>query len=375
MMLSRATRSLFLLLALTIPAAATTADAGGNSGAPPPVTPTQVTLQKHFPEWYAAATAEFGWRLFLDGKWAALPAVLPPRVIVLVHGLDEPGKLWRSLAPALAAKGYTVCEFRYPNDQAVRPSAAYLLHSLVELRRRGATDIVIVAHSMGGLVSREMLTSPTLGYAAVAKDAQIPRVRRLIMLGTPNHGSPLARVRFAVELRDQWLHLVNGEGHVLSAFADGTGEAAADLTPGSNFLEDLNGRPLPRDVKLTIIAGVASPVTPETLAELARVNRNEPDIAKRSTMEQFRQSLTEVADGVGDGCVSVVSAKLDGVTDFITVPGTHLSMIRNVLAGSNRIPPAVPLVLERIAAEWPEFTTKPFLSTNSTNVTNPSKTP
>jgi hypothetical protein len=54
-----------------------------------------------------------------------------------------------------------------------------------------------------------------------------------------------------------------------------------------------------------------------------------------------------VSDGLGDGLVTVESTRLDGV-DHRIVPGTHLSMIRNILADSDNIPPAIPLILENL---------------------------
>lgn len=321
---------------------------------PAPATPLQQRLQKYFPALYAQATAEFGWRAWHEGTWQALPQELPTRLVVLVHGLDEPGKLWRSLAPALAEKGYAACELRYPNDQPPRASAAFLLQALAELQVHGTREVIIVAHSMGGLVSREMLTNPDFDYAGWRQEGLVPTVQHLIMLGTPNHGSQLARGRFFVEIRDQWLRLANGDGHLLSGLVDGTGEAGKDLLPDSPFLRELNARPLPKTVALTIIAGVASPVTKATVDQLATEAKAEPDSVKRQALEKLQAGVAQVADGVGDGCVPVKSAQLDGVTDFVTVPGTHLSMIRNVLAGSERIPPGVPLVLERLGRRWPQ---------------------
>ncbi len=324
------------------------------TGDPPePVTTTQKRLKRLFPETYAKAAAEFGWRQFAGGKWGVLPEQMPERAVVLVHGVDDPGKVWMNLGPAVAKTGYTACEFRYPNDQPIRASAAYLLHSLAELRARGVKEVVIVAHSMGGLVSREMLTNPEIGYADSAKAGGAPTVKHLVMLGTPNHGSPLARVRFAAELRDQCVRLFNGGAHLLSGFVDGTGEAGTDLLPDSEFLKALNARPNPPGIALSIIAGVASPVSKEALERMAKTAGAEPDPARRAALERLRDEMETLAEGVGDGCVSVTSAKLEGVTDIVTVPGTHLSAVRNVLESSGRVPPAVPLVLERLAKDWP----------------------
>ena len=55
----------------------------------------------------------------------------------------------------------------------------------------GRKPIVIVAHSMGGVISRYLLrlsqlSGPNAGHATA------DRVLRLITLGTPHHGSPMA---------------------------------------------------------------------------------------------------------------------------------------------------------------------------------------
>lgn len=321
---------------------------------PDAVTPAQLQLKTMFPESYAKAAAEFGWRQHRDGQLQGLPETLPKRVVVLVHGLDEPGKLWMNMAPAVTNAGYTACEFRYPNDQPLTASATYLMHSLGDLRTRGTTEIIFVSHSMGGLISRELLTSPELDHAGCLSKKQVPTVKRLIMLCPPNHGSPLAHARFAVELRDQCMRLFKGNENLLSGLVDGTSEAATDLVPDSEFLRTLNGRPSLRGVTLTIVAGVASPITADQLGALVPMEPPAPEIAAEDNLAaQCREALESLAEGVGDGCVSVDSAKLAGVTDFITVKGTHLSAVRNVLESSTDIPPAVPLVLERLAKDWP----------------------
>jgi len=51
--------------------------------------------------------------------------------------------------------------------------------------------------------------------------------------------------------------------------------------------------------------------------------------------------------GLGDGLVTVESTRLEGVPHQ-TVAGTHLSMIRNITTGSQRIPPAVPTIVDRL---------------------------
>jgi hypothetical protein len=57
--------------------------------------------------------------------------------------------------------------------------------------------------------------------------------------------------------------------------------------------------------------------------------------------------MIALTDGLGDGLVTVESTRLAGVPHR-TVDGTHLSMIRNITSDSRRIPPAVPIIVERL---------------------------
>ena len=84
-----------------------------------------------------------------------------------------------------------------------------------------------------------MLTSPKIKYNASAKNRRVPGVAALIMVGTPNHGSQLARLRVFTEIRDQLARLTKGQANWLAGILDGAGEAKIDLLPGSRFLTEL----------------------------------------------------------------------------------------------------------------------------------------
>ncbi|MBT3378240.1 MAG: acetyltransferase [Lentisphaerae bacterium] len=310
-------------------------------------------VREQFPAAFTLGEERFGWRSHGGTDWVALPDSLGPKAVVLIHGVDEPGKCWMSLAPELVRNGFPACEFRYPNDQPIRDSSAFLMTSLEELRTRGTEEIVIVAHSMGGLVSREMLTSPVLDYERWRNDASLPVVRALIMVGTPNHGSALAHFRFMAEFRDQWGLFIKGEGHLLNGLADGAGEAKYDLLPGSPFLTELNARPHPKGISLTVLAGIASPLTHDRLDKMAGTwTKTLPDSC-RPMVTDLKDELLKLTGGIGDGAVALTSTRLEGVRDHVTVNGNHLSMIRNVTKRSTRVPPAVPVVLKRVQAIWP----------------------
>ncbi|MEZ6243922.1 MAG: hypothetical protein R3B57_12870 [Phycisphaerales bacterium] len=271
------------------------------------------------------------WRPFDDGA--------PPpgsRVVLLVHGLDEPGDIWDDLTPVLADAGYTPIRFDYPNDQAVPRSGALLADALGALRDGRIEHLAIVAHSMGGLVTLDALTrddAPTR-----------PEVGRLITIGTPFAGSPWASLRWAGEVREQVQRLteagVEGVADLRRFLDDGEGEASLDLEPGSPFLTELLARPRPRGLEFTCIRGRL--VAPGPGAP--------PD-------------LRIIADTLGDGVVPIDSAVLTGVPDVVELRVNHRAMIRRLpfdpLSPSSQggdptpraaPPPAIPVILERLRA-------------------------
>jgi hypothetical protein len=201
---------------------------------------------------------------------------------------------------------------------------------------------------MGGLVSRELLTNPTLYNGDGYGHPDLPDISRLIMIGTPNHGSPLARFRGFVEVRDQAVRIAQGDAVPLGGIFDGTGEAKVDLLPGSDFITELNARPPARHTKLTICAGTASPLDLATIERVRASLRAQLPERIQPQVRQWCDGLQQLVTGVGDGAVSLDSAQIEGVTDTVHLDGNHLTMIRNILASDPRIPPAVPHILRRL---------------------------
>ena len=304
-------------------------------------------VERQFPDQAAEVESTYGLHKLQPNN--DTPQAIAPlkSAIVLIHGLDDPGKVWMNLAPALAGEGFDVWFMRYPNDQPIAASSRFFLDKLHDLKKRSRHKISIVAHSMGGLVSRELLTSPELSYLEKARSGLVPKVVELIMVGTPNHGSELARFQLLTEFRDQWIQATEGKGHWLKWILDGAGEAKIDLLPGSKFLTDLNARPYPGDVKMSVIAGVASPWDTHDIDRFIHSVHDqisEDEVHTLSELQKFRISLT---DSLGDGLVTVSSSRLNGIPHQI-VRGTHLSMIRNLSEQSERIPPAVPLIVDQL---------------------------
>lgn len=303
-----------------------------------------------FPEQNAKFSQTVGLFFYETDKEVAREVAPERKAVVLIHGLDDPGKVWQNLAPELVKADFNVWLMHYPNDQPIAASARLLSQELQKLPPLGIHRIFIVAHSMGGLVAREMLTHPAIDYFSAARSKQVPEVAMLIMVGTPNHGSQLARLRVLAEWRDHLVRLSKGEAQWLGGILDGAGEAKIDLLPDSRFLTALNARPHPQGISMLVIAGITSPWNDGDIQRWMDSLRPKVPDELQPWVDELGANMISMTHGLGDGLVSVESARLAGVA-LRTVEGTHLSMIRNIAKDSRRTPPAVPIIVDRLQSE------------------------
>ncbi len=314
------------------------------------------TVEKQFPEKAAEVAESFGLSRFDVNPDMQRPLRYGGKAVVLVHGLDEPGNIWMNLAPELHRQGFDVWIMRYPNDQPIVESAYLLSDHLKLLPLAGVQQVALVGHSMGGLVSRELLTSPTIAYETGAAEGTTPPVIALVMVGTPNHGSELARFRILTEVRDQLVKMARGETNWLGSILDGAGEAKIDLLPGSQFLTTLNARPQPQEVSMLVIAGIASPWSEGEIDGFIAGLHEQLPAESEPTFDDLKRVLASLTNNLGDGLVTVDSTRLEGVPHR-TVMGTHATMIRNLTEGSERMPPSVPIIVEFLEQVFSDVST------------------
>jgi pimeloyl-ACP methyl ester carboxylesterase len=297
------------------------------------------------------------------GHWYKLdplnPPALPQRIVLLVHGLDEPGGIWSDLVPVLADHGYTPVRFDYRNDDSIRASAKELADAARTLRTLGVERADIVAHSMGGLVARDILTAPDVYACRARGHDNLPDIPTLITLGTPNTGSDWANLAALSDLREhiaRWIHEPDEPRHLLGFLIDGDGHAGDDLLPKSKYLEELNARGLPEGCRITSVIARMADISDEELAWLTGDTLLRRALGKDES-ERIARAIKDAASWVGDGVVCVDSANSVCIEDVVEVSANHRTMIRNfdsvvavkrALGGPTPVPPSIPIVLDRL---------------------------
>jgi pimeloyl-ACP methyl ester carboxylesterase len=204
-----------------------------------------------------------------DGR-RPLAAAIPHasgKLVVLLHGLCMNDLQWKrrrhdhgaALARDLA---YTPVYLHYNSGLHVSDNGrafAGLLEDLLRLWPVPVTELVLIGHSMGGLVARS-----ACHYAGLARHAWLRRLDKLVFIGTPHHGAPLER-------GGHWIDILLGASRYsapLARLGKIRSAGITDLRFGSLVDEDWKERdrfeqdgehraavPLPKGVACYAIAG------------------------------------------------------------------------------------------------------------------------
>ena len=243
----------------------------------------------------------------------------PP--ILLIHGFTGNETTWAILADYLRARKYEPVVREYykgPADESTIQRQSQKLGKYIQEVRKSYlenhilhTRIDIVAHSMGGLISRYYinnmskygekagivipynvrLSKDELAAARFQTPVKLNDVRKLIMVGTPNHGATWIDSRL---------------GYLGALMSDYHQVANSQLRSDSDFFSELNageneGRHLDPNVQYALLYGIRkrSPLYPPDMWAIDK---------------RMETAMRKLADD--DGVVAVSSAKLNGILNI-----------------------------------------------------------
>ena len=256
--------------------------------------------------------------------------------VIFVHGLLSSPETWVDLASELRTlpdfdERYQIWAFRYASSAPFLRAGARMRaatrEALATIDPNGEDpalrQMVIVGHSLGGLVARLQVTSSgnhlwqavaTRPFAQLEADPQTrtqlaelfffapePHIRRVVFLATPHQGSPWAD-RIIGQVGASVVHRDANTNHIH--------DQLVAANPGM-FREEMQTR-IPTSIDL---------LKPES--QLLAAVRCLPTPASVHTHSVIGTGRTIITDGPADGVVTVASARLPGVASEEYVPVTH----------------------------------------------------
>jgi pimeloyl-ACP methyl ester carboxylesterase len=229
-------------------------------------------LLDHRDNRYKAGTFE-GCKKKLDEivEKCELKPMTDEKIVIVVHGIIRSSKSMKKMKAQLEKAKYVVVPFDYPSTRvSIEKCSSYLERTIESLKE--VKEINFVTHSMGGLIVRS--------WAADNKNKS-KNIGRFVMMGTPNKGAELAD-----RLRD-W-----------KIFQYVLGPA------GQELVSDENGK----------IANLPIPTFPFAIVAGAKGTAN---------------GYNPLIPGDDDGTVALSSARLEGASDFMSVPTLHSFLTSN----------------------------------------------
>ncbi len=198
-------------------------------------------------------------------------------LVILLHGLARTERIFWRMAPGLRAAGFETLAYPYPSRKHGVAAAVARFRRYLEGLKPGLSRVHCVGFSLGGLVARGALADPPPHL----------RLGRLVMIGPPNRGTSVLKIR--------------SYARAARALA---GPAVNDLAVGSAALATLG---LPR-VETGIIAGTGKffIFNPSSMVNLIRRH-----------------------PGPHDGTVELDNTQLEGAADLVAVPCNHTVMCRD----------------------------------------------
>lgn len=181
------------------------------------------------------------------------------RLVILIHGLCMNDTQWRRDGYSHGDRVASVIDgdvlaLRYNTGRHIHQNGADLadrLDALITNWPDKPPELVVIGHSMGGLVARS-----ALHLASARNHGWVDQLKHLVFLGAPHHGAPLERGGFHV---DQILGL-SPYSSPFAALGQSRSAGIKDLRHGTITNIDREHAPLPAGVSCYAIAGRLDPV-------------------------------------------------------------------------------------------------------------------
>jgi len=195
-----------------------------------------------------------------------------PDYVILLHGLTRSSRSMKRIEESLSDYGYRVINVDYPStEHPIEYLADNVLSDvIVRCNTSSGSKINFVTHSLGGIIVRYYL-----------KHHNLTNLGRVVMLSPPNKGSELVD-----NLKDSYF------------FKKQHGPAGQQLGTDEKSVPHNLG---PVSFDLGVITGNIS----------------------------FNLISSAILPGPDDGVVSVESAKVEGMSDFIVMPDSHTFIMKN----------------------------------------------
>jgi triacylglycerol lipase len=192
--------------------------------------------------------------------------------VILLHGLTRSNRSMEKIEESLSDCGYRVINVEYPStEHPIEYLADNVLSDVIaRCNTSSGSKINFVTHSLGGIIVRYYL-----------KHHKLTNLGRVVMLSPPNKGSELVD-----NLKDSYFFKMR---HGPAGQQLGTDKESLPLNLG------------PVDFDLGVITGNIS----------------------------FNLISSVILPGPDDGVVSVESAKVEGMSDFIVMPDSHTFIMKN----------------------------------------------
>lgn len=211
------------------------------------------------------------------------------KIVLFIHGLfgdtnEMAGVINQEVEGELLGSGYLPLTFDYENlSTSIEQTANQLKEKLVEIGLTGGhgKELVIVAHSTGGLIARWMLETETNPLTA----------SKLIMLGTPNGGTPIYNIKkilfFTVTIAKNFKDYIKGYERLetlisfLPTINITIGDSFDELSKNSKAMQYLSNGVDP-NIPYYLIAGDTTGLHIEDSQEASKLRRLIDQLIKQS---------------------------------------------------------------------------------------------